>query len=174
MSNLLEIICVQPKTVPIEQYPKSLVIEKYSGNAGLTWKEPWGMLYNNLGDMYEVTTEATYIIGTEYYSSSHEIIDFEDIAKSNVTWFNNMHFMQFGDYDECVVCVNEKYRKPLIQLLKMLIKRSRVRTIIFYCRMQGQVRDRYVGTLSLQDFCVQLDEHKILHNIAYLITDQKR
>lgn len=66
--------------------------------------------------------------------------------------------------------IKELYMKEFKEILEVLINESPRKTIMFHSRYQCPDYEIIQGVISLNDFLSQLESHKILFNVCYIIS----
>ena len=161
----LNILCVGQKT-PTITIPNNNSIRIESKNISYKKRKKY---------YYQIAPLMNYIDGTwyellcsEYEIAGTNICDYA--VNSSGTYPYWISSAEIKD-DLRTLIINKEYRDSLFEIIKFLVKKSPIHTIILFCRYQSNDAEVMCGTLSIDDFISLLDQRKILTNVCYSISD---
>ena len=159
----LNILCVGQRT-PTQRIPqnKNIWINNVNNSFNKRKKRYYAIapLMNYIdGIWYGLHCSEDEIAGTN-------ICDYVENSDIYPYWINAEEIKM----DLTALVINEEYLNSLIEILRFLIKKSPIHTVILFSRYQSNEAEVMCGTLSIEDFVSLLNQRKILNNVCYSIS----
>ena len=170
MSYDLNILCVNQKEA-ITKLPAKIQI----------YAEPQNQEYTKYPKYYKnYCTTMNAVNGIWYYLmneadgfSSFELCDIRDVKDEYLEKLCPPWSGKEDAIDISVLCLREKYKQDVLDILEFFINQSPIKTVFFHSRYQTfeEEKEFIMGTICFKRFVELLDNNQILFNVCYVIKD---
>lgn len=169
MYDVLILVSEQKKAIYLNMDDIVLLpMNKKSTDRKKFYFEIWPYINNVSGILYKIFTKR----GFGEFECGDDLFDFDysqNIPQNQCVpyFFSNDFDMIKDDLDS--LSINSLYKKTFFDIMRLLISKSPIHTLIFLCRGQSNEKEILLGKISLDNFFELLMNGQVFTNVCYII-----